>query len=603
MPTVKLPRPENGMGVEELTNLMFRYYRELEYVLGHLDSDNVLRAKVAEIAELYTGNITTDQITAGTAKIALALVEDIQAENIITNTFISNSIVTNTLVTQSLYALKGYIAELTVDSLDTSDKVANYLTNSKADVNYQQIYDQHFKWITATYAGDVDGQDNKVQLTDRNGSAVYWIDDTHTGTTMDVTDYPVYTYVYDELTKLEIYFDLVDEVYTPIMVWGAGTGNSEHPEYGRGFDFKDTVGRVMRYITSNGVVQDIRNGENGVEITGDASNNYYSATNTTEVTVNSAGETVVCTREIAFPIRSKAVINFSCKITTSGGALVVKAKVYVGGVALIMEPEAYQASADKWVLSFTDDKKGIAAGVKSVDVKLITDTNSGTIAIGQSKMIVHTYPDYTDGEPGLISAATNTDGTIITLTFDKPMVNPIGKHAQFLATVASVSMAITAIALNANIYKIDLTLESTVSTGQAVTISYTAGNVMSINEYLLESFSGQNVTNNVVNLYQQWSGFPQSPVSILEYPYQAVLEYTSGGYPYLIVSTQPIYCNSGTLFSTSGTFRRYKYSAGWVYEGVTGSGPIISNYLFRQANNDIYTDSTLTTVRFAKTTE
>ena len=33
--------------------------------------------------------------------------------------------------------------------------------------------------------------------------------------------------------------------------------------------------------------------------------------------------------------------------------------------------------------------------------------------------------------PVLVSAATSTDGTIITLTFDKAMADPIGKHGQF----------------------------------------------------------------------------------------------------------------------------------------------------------------------------
>ena len=62
MPATKLAVPVIGMGVEELTDLMFRYYRELEYLLnGNLDSENVR-------------SITTDKLIAGTALIDTALI-------------------------------------------------------------------------------------------------------------------------------------------------------------------------------------------------------------------------------------------------------------------------------------------------------------------------------------------------------------------------------------------------------------------------------------------------------------------------------------------------------------------------------------------------
>lgn len=52
MPVAKLPSPQMGMNVEDLTNLMFRYYRELQYLLnGNLDEENVLRAKEAIILD------------------------------------------------------------------------------------------------------------------------------------------------------------------------------------------------------------------------------------------------------------------------------------------------------------------------------------------------------------------------------------------------------------------------------------------------------------------------------------------------------------------------------------------------------------------------
>lgn len=76
MPNSNLSSPAVGMSLEELTNLMFQYYRELQYLLnGNLDEQNVIRAQSVIADWIYTGGITTDQITAGTAKITTAMIE------------------------------------------------------------------------------------------------------------------------------------------------------------------------------------------------------------------------------------------------------------------------------------------------------------------------------------------------------------------------------------------------------------------------------------------------------------------------------------------------------------------------------------------------
>lgn len=62
MGITKLATPVMGMGVEELTNLMFKYYRELEYLLnGNIDSQNVK-------------SLTTDKLIVGEALIGTALI-------------------------------------------------------------------------------------------------------------------------------------------------------------------------------------------------------------------------------------------------------------------------------------------------------------------------------------------------------------------------------------------------------------------------------------------------------------------------------------------------------------------------------------------------
>ncbi len=226
--------------IKNLTNAYYETTEQLLWLLSHLDEKNVLKAKSVIADWIYTNTITTDQLIAGTAKISLALIENIQA--------------------QTLYAVKGYIADLTVDQLDTSDKVRNYLNSDTSDVNYIRIHDQHIEFITA----NTDGSQSE-QLLDRDGNPIYWADDTYTGTTLDVTDYPVMVYVYTELTKMVQSFEEVDGVKIPRLVFGAGSGNPEHPDREKGFIYKDTNGLLLKYIKSDDTEAYIRVGENGIE--------------------------------------------------------------------------------------------------------------------------------------------------------------------------------------------------------------------------------------------------------------------------------------------------------------------------------------------------
>lgn len=171
-----------------------------------------------------------------------------------------DTIFSETIVTETLYADKGYISELTVDQLDTSSKVANYLASSTADVNYIKIYEQNIDFIEAT----TDGLSTE-QATDRDGNLLYWVDNTNVGITTDVTDYPVTQYVYTEFTKLKIFFKNIGGVNVPVIQLGTGTGVGDN---GKAFLYKGTTGLDIEYTTSTGSLQTIRNGDNGIEIDG-----------------------------------------------------------------------------------------------------------------------------------------------------------------------------------------------------------------------------------------------------------------------------------------------------------------------------------------------
>ncbi|HUV84223.1 MAG TPA: phage tail protein [Methanosarcinales archaeon] len=172
-------------------------------------------------------------------------------------------IISDTFITQSLSATKGYIADLTVDQLETSTKVKNYLANSTADVNYIKIYEQYVQFITASTDGLL-----TVQAADRYGQPLYWTDDTHTAATVTVTDYPVTIFKYTELTKLEQTFENDGVNYIPKMILGAGSGLVEHPDYGKGYMYKGATGLYIEYLHSvTGLSRIIKLTDEGIDLT------------------------------------------------------------------------------------------------------------------------------------------------------------------------------------------------------------------------------------------------------------------------------------------------------------------------------------------------
>jgi len=186
---------------------------------------------------------------------------------------VADTIITNTLVTQTLYADKGYIAELTVDQLDTSDKVQRYLLSPSdhqrtAPVYYIKAYDQHIQHIEARIEDDP-AQTEQVTL--RDGiTKLYWSPNAegvidHKGTTTTANEYPVTIFKYAEYVKREISFFLQDGTTIPIDVFGVGTGSEIDPNRGKGFILKDTSGLLLKYIKADGTEVWMRLGENGAE--------------------------------------------------------------------------------------------------------------------------------------------------------------------------------------------------------------------------------------------------------------------------------------------------------------------------------------------------
>lgn len=98
--------------------------------------------------------------------------------------------------------------------------------------------------------------------------------------------------------------------------------------------------------------------------------------------------------------------------------------------------------------------------------------------------------------PVLLSAATNTSGNVIELTFSKPMADPSGKQNQFTVTRNGTVMSLTSAALKPGDNNTILLSPATpVAAGEILLISYTAGNISAASGEPLQSFSNLNVSN------------------------------------------------------------------------------------------------------------
>ena len=227
--------------IQALTDAYYMLTKYLEFLLLNLDSLNI-------------SEIDAD----------ITRIKNLEAVNIITQT----------LITQTLYAEKGYIAELTVDQLDTSQKVKNYLNGNTDDVNYIKIYEQHIEFRTAKvkYGEDEITPLEPIQAVDRFGKPLYWVPDSdHKAVQYEANDDPVLVYQYDELTKAKIYFKNNEATGYYDVEWelGAGHGIPGFPERGKLFIQKDTEGGTIKYVRADGKEEFIRLCEDGIIISHD----------------------------------------------------------------------------------------------------------------------------------------------------------------------------------------------------------------------------------------------------------------------------------------------------------------------------------------------
>lgn len=103
----------------------------------------------------------------------------------------------------------------------------------------------------------------------------------------------------------------------------------------------------------------------------------------------------------------------------------------------------------------------------------------------------------------LVSAATDHLGKAVTLEFNRDMNDSAGKEGQFSVSVNGTAAGISAAALGSDSKQILLYLDSPIgyaATPKTIAVSYAAGDITAADGTALESFSEQNVTNNIISL-------------------------------------------------------------------------------------------------------
>lgn len=167
--------------------------------------------------------------------------------------------VSGQLSADALYAALGEIADLTVDRLSTSRRVAKYLAGDKSDDNFVRIHDQYIEFVSGVYA------DGTAQAENPHGAQLYWESDPSGAsigsdgypyvngerifTTTTKTNWPVMIYTYTELVKRSIAFEQDGNgTYTPVDVFGAGNADGTN----KARMLKSADGLELTYATKGG---------------------------------------------------------------------------------------------------------------------------------------------------------------------------------------------------------------------------------------------------------------------------------------------------------------------------------------------------------------
>jgi len=187
------------------------------------------------------------------------------------------------------------------------------------------------------------------------------------------------------------------------------------------------------------------------------------------------------TATIAKTSETQAAVPFSLTSTNTGTWT-----VYADGSTTTPHATVTAAFAGG-ILTLTDSGGSITPGSYYVSVTEFSKTASDRLALTVGAFVPPTPPT-------IQSAATNTAGNQITITFNKA-INSASLGAAPSGFTVTQGGPVTAVSASGS--TITLTLTSAIAHGQTVTASYSPGTVAAADGGILAAFTNQSVTNNV----------------------------------------------------------------------------------------------------------
>ncbi len=191
--------------------------------------------------------------------------------------------------------------------------------------------------------------------------------------------------------------------------------------------------------------------------------------------------------------------NCASGYSLTGSALVTsyQSPCFVGGLAPVFMANAANSST---LQSWYDQNLNLAPTASSGKLPYYGKTIQILYALTMSGNTPNFYGTSNTTNPKLVQTSVSTDGTKITMTFDKAM-SSLGVNNyknQFSVTVNGTAVSISTLSQPQGATStLVLSLGKVVANGDIIKLSYTGSNIQDANGNLLQTFSNYNVSNNV----------------------------------------------------------------------------------------------------------
>jgi len=187
---------------------------------------------------------------------------------------------------------------------------------------------------------------------------------------------------------------------------------------------------------------------------------------------NSAGTKIIMTYDEALDATHAAGVN-DFQVTVAGIARTVSS-VTVSGSTVELTLASAITNGQAVTVAYNDLTPGN-------DPDIVQDAaGNDSASIVPAVEVTNSVPAPADTTPpAFVSAATSTDGTKVILTYDEALSATTAEVGAFTVKVGGVDRTVTGVSVNG--LTVELTLATAVTSGQSVTVAYTASNEPAVN--------------------------------------------------------------------------------------------------------------------------